>query len=278
MNRFQRLVWALVCAAALSHASAQGDASGRPDLAEEFLDRTRYLEGDTIRFCVYDRAITLELDRAVAEAIGDALLVRAEVVEVSTPIVVEGIDFFPFSEDELFIFLTNECHAFMGFALAPGVYPEWLTFSRPYAGTNFVAVARTGELRSIDSLPAGAIVGTTMLSEADVRLAAYLAALPEDARWRRFPYPHVPILLERLTDRTLDAALVWAPALAAFGDDRVEVVPFDRMELPTRSLSIAMPVEDAFLRSALDSAIGALAEDGTLEMLYRSVGTPATIP
>jgi polar amino acid transport system substrate-binding protein len=278
MSRIGRFFVVMICVLAFAFALSQGDASGRPDLAEDFLDRTRYLEGDTIRFCVYDRAITLELDRAVAAAIADALLVQVEIVEVSTAIGVDGIDFFPFSEDELYIFLTNECQAFLGFTLAADVYPEWLTFSRPYASTAFVAVARADDAAPANAWGGGAIVGTTMLSEADVRLAAYLATLPEAERWRRFPYPHAPILLERLADETLDAALVWAPALAAFGDETFEVVPFGRFELPTRSLSIAMPSEDVFLRGAIDAAIGSLVEDGTLEALFREVSMPATVP
>lgn len=278
MNRVGRSLPVVLFLAWVGLVLAQGDASGRPDLAEEFLDRTRYLEGDAIRFCVYDRAITLELDRAIAAAIGEALLVRSEIVEVSTPIAVEGIDFFPFSEDELYIFLTNDCQAFMGFTLAPNVYPNWLTFSRPYATTEFVAVARAGYLSALDSMPSGSVVGTTMLSEADVRLASYLSALPEAERWRRFPYPHAPILLERLADGTLDAALLWAPALAKFGDSRFETVPFERFVLPIRSLSIALPVEDAFLRTALDAALAALADDGSLDTIYRSLGMPATVP
>lgn len=278
MNRVGRSLPVVVWLAWVGLVLAQGDASGRPDLAEEFLDRTRYLEGDAIRFCVYDDAITVELDRAVAAAIGDALLVRSEIVEISTPIAVEGIDFFPFSEDELYIFLTNDCQAFMGFTLAPNVYPTWLTFSRPYATTEFVAVARAGYLTSLDSMPSGSIVGTTMLSEADVRFTAYLSTLPEATRWRRFPYPHAPILLERLADGTLDAALLWAPAFAKYGDDRLETVPFERFALPTRGLGIALPVEDAFLRAALDAALGALADDGTLDAIFDSVGVPATVP
>lgn len=280
-SRSIRVLRSLVAVALTLGAAGfgQGDPSARPEIAEEFLDRMRRLEGDAIRFCVYDRAVTKALDVAVAQAIGDALLIRSEVVEVSTPIAVEGIDFFPFSEDELYIFLTNDCRAFLGFTLAANVYPAWLTFSRPYAATSFVAVAREGALPSLDALDAGGIVGTTMLSEGDVALTAWLGTLPETERWRRFPYPHVPILLERLLDGTVDAALVWEPALAAFGDpSALAVVPSDPLRLPTRQLAIALRVEDAFVRTAIDEALGALIAEGFLDDLYETLGVPATQP
>jgi polar amino acid transport system substrate-binding protein len=265
--------------ASASHAQFAGET---PDIAREFLDRVRGVDGNRIRFCIYENAITADLDRAIARAIGEVLLVEAVVVEISARIAVEGIDFIPISEDELFIYLNNDCDAFLGFLLASDAYPDWLTVTRPYVTTRFVAATRPGHVRSLDALPPGGIVATIMLSEADVQVAAYIASLAEDRRWRRFPYPDARLALERLLDETVDVSVVWKPSLewAAKRFDMMayEEIPGGALRFPTRHTGMVLRSSDVFVRTVLDDAIAALASFGTLSEIYDEVGFPGELP
>src|SRR5699024_4215776 len=95
-----------------------------PEIPRELLDSRTILDGDEITFCYYEHSINAALDMAVAEAIGSMLLLTTNLHSTSGPINVPGIDFIPIGIDDLFILLTNDCDAFMGFTLASGAYPE----------------------------------------------------------------------------------------------------------------------------------------------------------
>src|SRR4051794_25813185 len=116
-----------------------------PSISSEFLTRETLLDGDAIRFCVYDGSATGAYDRKVAQLLGDALFLEVEFFDVEPPIVVPGLDTIPISLEDLFIFLTNECDAFMGMELAPEVYPVWMNLTRPYLTAPYVALVRDGE-------------------------------------------------------------------------------------------------------------------------------------
>lgn len=256
-------------------------AEASPELAQEFIERFRQMGGDRLRLCLYQDGMTAELDRAIAQAVGEVLLVDIELVEITTAITIQGLDIIPLPEERLVIHLANDCEAFLGVNVAPGAYPEWLTVTRPYVDTGFVAVARAGELDSLAALPAGGIVGTNMLSEADIVLTAYNDSRPEAQRWRRFPYPHAGLALERLMDGTVDAAVVWEPALwflLGADDPRVQVVPSPAPPLPSRAIGMLLRSDELYVRTAIDAAIGELLAAGLLPELYRSVDFPGQPP
>lgn len=254
-----------------------------PDVSREFLERRRTLEGDVLRFCVYERSVTANLDREIAHAIADALLVRAEVVDVGSAIDVDGIGFIPLSEEQLFIHLSNDCDAFTGFTLAPNVYPEWLTFSRSYVVTEFAALARPDGPDGLRDLVPGSLIATTMLSEADVHLISYLDTLPNARQWKRYPYPHALLAIERVVDGTADVALVWRPALdfaleRVPGATELNAVDPSPLRLPERSLAMAMRTDATYIRTLIDDAIRSLAEAGVITSVLEKIGFAGRSP
>jgi len=250
-----------------------------PDISREFLNLQNRLEGDTIRFCVYGASAIGEYDRAVAQLLGDALLLEVEIHEVEPPIAVEGLDTIPISLEDLFILLTNDCDGFLGIELAPDVYPEWLTFTRAYFTAPYVVAVREGSFESFAQLPPGAPIATQSLSTGDIQFGAFNTNLPEAERLSRRPYPHTILQLERLRDETVDAAVVWRPWLERNEADMagLATLPATQLALPSRPMGIALRSRDTYLRTSLDQAIAQLEADGLLDQLYgelyRPVGT-----
>ncbi len=258
-----------------------GSDGAPPDVPREFIERYRRIDGELLRFCVYPAGITGDLDRSVALAIGETLLVEVELYEVTSRINIEGLGTIPISEDELFVYLTNHCDAFLGFTLGAGVYDPWVTVSRPYVRTRFVAVTTESGPARLGDLPPGSIVGTTMLTEGDAQVGAYIRSLPEERQWRRFPYPHAPLLIERLVDGTVEVGVAWEPAVrfaAELLGVQVHEVPADPVSLPARMVGMVLRSDQLFVRDAVDSAIAALIQDGRLAEIYQQVGFPGTQP
>lgn len=241
-----------------------------PSLSTDFLDRETLLDGDTIRFCVYSASGSADYDRQVAQVLGDSLFLQVEFHEVQPPIAVAGLDTIPISLEDLFILLTNECDAFMGLELAPGVYPAWMNLTRPYLQAPYVAVVRVGSYADLAALPAQAKVATQTLTTGDIMFNAYRETQSDAERLRRIPYPTTLLQLERLKDLSVEAAIVWEPWMGhpEIDTSGLVVVPNGNVPLPKRELGIAVRSRDDFIRSSLDQAIGQLEQDGTLAALY----------
>ena len=158
----------------------------------------------------------------------------------------------------------------LGFVLSDS-FENWLTISRPYMDTGY-ALAVVGETYGdFADIPRDQAIGTRGMNNGDIALTSYLQALPEANRWRRFPYYDNAVLIERLLDGSIAAAVIWEPALyyATDGDPgmagiRLASLPFSPR--PTQ-IGIALLAEDIFLRTALDEAIAALVEDGVVAEL-----------
>jgi|SRR5690554_748878 len=252
-----------------------------PELPPELLNPVLQLDSDSIRFCYYPDGATAQLDILMADAIAGALLLNAELFAAKGPISIPGIDFIPISEDDLFLFLSNDCDAFMGFTLASGVYPEWLTFSRPYARTGFKAITRVGGIESLADLPPGSIIGTVMMSEFDMELANLIGTQPEERRWRRFPYPTAQLAVERLFDETVDVAVSWEPTMNQVIAESVEqYVEVNTASLgsPSRLLGVAMLSNQSFLRTIIDTALSELSQSGALDGIFAEANFPGYIP
>lgn len=247
-----------------------------PNIDQTFLNAPSNLDRDVIRFCVYPRSATANFDRAIAQALGDALLLPTEIIEVDAAIRVEGIDTIPISLEDLYLLLETECNAFMGIDLATGVYPDWLILTRQYITAPYVPVAREGSLGSFDALEPSDAVATQSMSLGDSRLGFYLRTLPENQRLRRVPYPTIDLQLERLLDGTVDVALVWEPWLGSDIIDLsgLEQIASGQIDFGERLIGIGLHVNDRYLRQSLDSAIEALNDDGTIARLTEQVFFP----
>lgn len=281
VRRMVAAVCALLTVGIVSAQVAPPSDGAPPDVPRDYIERYRRMDGEMLRFCIHPKGITGDLDLAVAHAIGQTLLLEVEIYEVHPIIDIPGLAGIPISEDELFVYLTNHCDAFLGFTLGAGVYDPWVTISRPYVQTRFIAVTTEDGPSRLSDLPPGGIVGTTMLTEGDAQVGAYVRSLPEERRWRRFPYPHAPLLIERLVDGTVEVGVAWEPAVWFAADmlgAQVHEIPSDPVSLPSRGVGMVLRSDQLFVRDAVDSAIAALLQDGTLQEIYEQVGFPGQQP
>src|SRR5690554_2382029 len=210
MTKRQRrtAIIAVLALACLPLAAAQ---SQLPPVPPEFYDGFRRVEGDKVTFCIDLRSPTVEFERAAAEAIAGALLLEPAFFEIDATYPIDAQGYF----EDLFIWLTDECDAFMGFSLVAGSLPDWLTPTRPYVAFRYVVVARDPAVMTLSDLPLTEPISSQLVSAGDRALIAFLQARPADARWQRIPYADNALMLQRLQEGSLGAALIWEPTLLA---------------------------------------------------------------
>jgi len=177
--------------------------------------------------------------------------------------------------------MLEHCDLHMGFKLIPGGYPEWVTLTRAYYDTRYVFATFDPELEALEDLAPSRPIGPTIGTSAHVRLVSYLRALPREKRWRAFPMGTNDVALESLQEGTVDVALVWAPTLwakrredPAYAEARV----IEPRPLPPTTLGVGALLlsDETFLRTAIDEAIAALREDGTIAAILEDFDFPAT--
>jgi polar amino acid transport system substrate-binding protein len=259
--------------AALWVAAAFAQPTSLPPSA---YDGFRRLQGDRISFCLDASTPIADLERAIASAIADTLLVEVRFVDVGAmySITAEG-----FLED-LYVLLADHCDGYLGLTFAAEALDDWLTTTRPYAGFRHVLVTADPDAQRLTDLERGGFIGSQMLSQADRALIGFLRTLPADRSWRRLPYGDVDLMLRRVLDGTLVAMLIWEPAWRLLVErDReaadLRVIATDPISEVTGQVSIGLMLQNVFLRQALDEAIGLLLADGTIERLIEASGVPA---
>lgn len=245
---------------------------------ELYQERMRQ-EGNKLVFCVNPQGILAEFERDLAQAIGQSLLADVEFYEIGEndwPTRPLPYDYrLVLTEQQMFIMLAQECDGFLGFLLSTS-NPAWLSVTRPYLSARTVLATRD-EPTALTDLPHGETIGVRMMASGDNRLIQYLAAQPEDQSWNRTPYPDNQLLLERLSDGTVAAAMIWEyglfgatggdPAAAGYSYTYDLPFPVDPIEI-----GIATRTEDSYLNGLLSDAIAALEADGTIDDLLRQNG------
>src|SRR5262249_27972691 len=129
----------------------------------------------------------------------------------------------------------------------------------------------TPAYRKLADIPPERRIGTRIFGIVDNQLIIYLQSLPEKSRWPRAPYFNNKLLIDRLLDRSVDAAFVWEPALyrATNGAPesagiRLIPAPFD---LAPTEIGIALRSNESYLMVTLGQAIDSLRSDGTIDAL-----------
>jgi len=251
-----------------------------PVIDPALLNQTRQLTGDSLRLCINGDSALAPLDREVAALLADALLLTPILVELNSAFAIPRYDYrVQIAEPELFVEMTASCDALMGFRLSPTNTPQWLTVSAPYYRTRNVIASLDPSLVSLETVRAkSAPLGARIGAPGDAALRTWLGTT--EGASLRIGYPDNEILLQKLTDGTLAAALVWEPALAVaapemFAGQEVHVAPtpFDSGNV---DFGIAVQSGNAFLRTAFDQAIASLSSSGTLDRLAREQGLPVT--
>lgn len=250
-----------------------GSAAAQPlHIPRELFDERLRREGDSLAFCVNGEAMSAGFEEALANELAAALLLSARIVRIDPPNPTPPLDYrMALNAEQIYIVLAEQCDAFMGFTLAASGYPEWMAVTRPYLRAPMVVIAAEPAYQRLEDIPLDRPIGSRSLSRADNVLLAYLMSLPDNRRWQRFPYYNHQILLDKLRDGTVAAALFWEPALyyATDGDPDaagLHLVAFP-IELPATEIGIALRSKDAFLNDALGQAIELLVSDGTVARL-----------
>ncbi len=253
---------------------------GLPYVPPELHSERRLLRGNTLSVCVWSVSPTVEVDKAVAQAIGETLLISTEIHEYTNMNVHSGDDLW----ESVYIQLAEQCDAIMGFTMTTQLNIEWLIPSRPYYEAPYVLVVREGEYARLGDIPAGKTVGTTQLTAVDEAMHAYQEARPASERWVRIPFPSNAPILDYLRDGRIEGALMWEPMFArmksAYAEDDVRFAFADLDPLRAASVPIGMMLREhnAFLRTQIDQAIGSMVSSGRLQEVISSVGAPGHAP
>jgi polar amino acid transport system substrate-binding protein len=264
---------ALVCFAAAIPVVAQSQS------AEGLLDRKLYdgrtlLNKNTLRFCLATTSPLRDLDRALGEAIARIQLAHVEFYDVDLTIPGQDDDF----DRLLFVSLTDHCDAMMGTDLAWSPLPEWLTVSRPYYSAPYVLAVRPNTYSSLGGVPPGGRIGSPLFSTGDQQFVTTLATMSSDRRWNRVPYADVPSMLADVRSGKIDGGLFAAPLAgpAKSGQlDGVTLVSSAPVRVEAMRLGALFLSKNVFTRDAVDQAIDALQQDGTIARIIAEQGLPA---
>lgn len=236
----------------------------------------RFSDDFTLRYCIDPRDPSWQVDQAIAEAIAGALLIDPAPYVVPDQEVREPID-------NLYRHLLADCSIYFGFKLLPGVYPEWLTVTRPYYEVGYVLAVSNPDWQKLGDIPKSLPLGPTMGTSADFRLIQYLNSLPAAERWRRFPITTDDVALDEVLSGEVAAALVWGPSFSALqaanpkysGLRTIALDPLPASSVPVGAVLLS---NETFLRSSVDQAIASLVKDGTIAKIVAEHGFSAEMP
>jgi len=278
---FPRIAAALLTLVILAATVSPGPVSAQAE--PEFFDRPfapgqwnigRRLDEGKLRYCVDQRDPAWEVDGAIADAVAGALLIEPERYVVEKDFVLEDIT-------RVYEVMLKHCDIHMGFKLIPEGYGEWVTLTRPYYEAQYVFVTTDPDIHALGEVPPGHPIGATTGTSAHLLLATYLRTLPEKDRWPVYPMGTNDIALTSLLNGSIDVALVWAPDLWARQSEDpayADLHVIDATPLPPTVLGVGALLlsNQTFLRTAVDEAIAALVEDGTIKGILDKYGFPAT--
>lgn len=255
----------LLVAATLCLAVAPVAAQVVPGAPQDML-RPRLPTDGKIRFCINTDSMLAEFDREAGQLLADQLLIEANFHDLVTVDEAKPLDYRFIMEDvDLFVEVTNECDALLGYALpSVGPVPDWLTVTRPYFSPPVLLVSRENRAAIGAKRTVGSVIGTP----ADGQSRSY-ARLHDE--WDRRVYSEYPKLLADLEAGVLDAILIWAPALYAhlggtLDGSGLSIVsaPFP---IPHVELAIGLPSNGVYLRTLLDTAIEGATAQGLFDRL-----------
>jgi len=235
----------------------------------------RRLDESQLRYCVDRRDPDWEVAAAIADAIAQGLLLEPQRYVVERKFVIEDIT-------KVYAIMLEHCDIHMGFKLIPGGYSNWATLTRSYYEAQYVFVTADPDIHALADVAPARPIGATMGTSAHIRLVSYLTALPAEDRWPTYPMGTNDRALEALLNGTVDVALVWAPNLwakqrqdpAYAGLHVIDPSPLPPTTLGVGALLLA---NETFLRTAVDQAIAALSEDGTIAGILEKSGFPAAV-
>lgn len=274
---FRRLAPLLALLAALLLPLAPALAQQDPVPSDLYRERPRS-EGNRIVFCLRPLGPLAAFEAELAETMGQVLMTEVRtytVGEKNFPVRPTAFEYiFGLTDEQMFIIMAERCDVLMGMHLSSAA-PEWLRLSRPYIIARMLGVSRDATVRTLTDLQPGARIGVQAIAAGDAALTSYIATQPPAAAPHRVIFRDNRALFNSLSERQIDAALMWEGALMAGTEGNPEAAGFHAMErlpFPVNPVEISAAVRkgDDFLGAMIDEAIAALEADGTLaEMAQR---------
>jgi polar amino acid transport system substrate-binding protein len=231
-------------------------------------------DGAALNYCVDERDPDLPIARDIGRTIAQALLLQPKEHPIGQNTVGEDLD-------NLYRVFLESCDVFLGFKLISDAYPPWIAISRPYYRASYVLVTKDPGWKSLADMPKSTAIGSTIGTSADIRLIQYLAALPAEQRWSRFPMGSDELTLQALNRGTVGVALVWGPSFWALQKSDPTLAGLRLISprpLPETTVGIGaiLLANETFLRKNVDDAIASLTADGTIEAILNRAKFPAT--
>lgn len=241
-----------------------------PQLPREMMSRELRSRGDSITFCLNTEGFMEELERRLASELADILLIQAEFFEYKHKFPPRPYDYSLMTNlEDIYYLLLNECDVFMSLLLPGDGELDWLEVTQALFSSGYVLVSNpSNPFQTLDDLPKGALVGTRLTSQADLDFGTYLRSGHQNRNILKVPYNDNALLFQRLMDGTLDAALIWEPALLAM-EEQTSVLTA-RMDagsfrLPRIQFAFGVLSRNRFLQTTLDNAIEVASSEKVLE-------------
>ena len=267
-----------ILAGALSFAAATTSLAQSYGVPSELLDNTRRMDGDKLQVCVDQTGKTKEFDRAVAQAIADALFLTAEFHEGFGGYPTSGDGFM----DELQIAMTNTCDIMVGMTVQESSpYPDWAVLSLPYVSLPYV-LAVLDDYAALQDIPLDRKLGTALSSMGERVFITWNQQQPEDQRYIRLPYADMELMAKRVADGSIAGMVIWQPVLAELSQAgnpdvaTLHAIPMNPVPDTRTRVGILMKQRDTYLRTQVDEAIDALVADGTIDALMQEFGYEGT--
>lgn len=248
-------------------------------LPQQLMTQERPVQGNTIRACVDDSAAGGKLDRAVMQAIGDALFLEVQWVEALRGFPLNGDGYLA----ELQIQLNNDCDIFLGVSVQPNMpFPDWAAITRPYAEVPFVLVTDK-DYAALADIPYGSTIGTALASLGERVFATSVSQRPRDQRWKRLPYADFALMTTRMREGKLAAMLLWQPSLLQLAQTDptvadLRIIATDPVPAASVAVGALVSTRNTFLRTQIDQTIGELIADGSIDRILSELGIAGSSP
>lgn len=249
---------------------------GLPEGVPPDMYRGEFLHASTtIRFCVDTREPEWELHRDIAIAIAEALLLDVDFFEFGFDYAEAARNFQGVPENLLFIFLGDECEAFLGTRMSDiSIHPEWVLTSRPYFTSGHVIAGLSQEVldpAAVLDNPDGPKVGIALGSPMNSSIALNY---PDT---NRRVYRTEDQLLAGLLNGEVDAGFFYEPRLSALTDGDpasvgLETAVFPQLPWGTWQVGMSLYESRVYIRTMIDEAILALTADGTIDEILAAHG------
>ncbi len=225
----------------------------------------RRMDQSEFRYCVDTRDSAWQEDGAIADAIAQALLLQPQRYVIPSEMVAEDLT-------KIYAILLEKCDIIMGFKLIPSGYPGWLTATRAYKEIGYSFITPRSDVKTLADLPPLRAIAATGGTTAHIRLVSYNLSLPIEKRWLVYPFGNDQLALNAVLTKTADMALVWESSFLALQKEDPAYRDFHIIApapLPSTLLGVGGVIlkQNTFLRSAVDQAITALSNDGTIKAI-----------